>query len=148
MIAVLLIHIAATLFMTGLIWFVQVNHYPLFASVGQEGFAAYERLHQRRTTWVVAPVMLAELVSGLALLLRPPAGVPPGVVVAGAVLLALIWLSTAALQVPQHRRLERGFDVAAHHALCRTNWIRTAAWTVRCLLVLWMAGRVMREVAA
>ena len=33
----LLLHAAATLFMTGLIWFVQVVHYPLFARVGEDG---------------------------------------------------------------------------------------------------------------
>lgn len=46
MIAALLItHAAATLWMTGLIWFVQVVHYPLFALVGSTGFAAYESAH-------------------------------------------------------------------------------------------------------
>jgi hypothetical protein len=57
---VLLIHALVTWFMTGLIWFVQVVHYPLMAAVGSPGFAAYEAAHSRRTTWVVAPVMLAE----------------------------------------------------------------------------------------
>ena len=30
----LLVHAASTLFMAGVIWFVQVVHYPLMASVG------------------------------------------------------------------------------------------------------------------
>ncbi|MCK6525129.1 hypothetical protein L6R49_27300, partial [Myxococcota bacterium] len=30
----LLIHAAATWFMVGLIWFVQIVHYPLFSAVG------------------------------------------------------------------------------------------------------------------
>lgn len=36
-----LCQIAATLAMTGLIWFVQVVHNPLFARVGGEGWVAY-----------------------------------------------------------------------------------------------------------
>ena len=55
----LLIHAGATLYMTGLIWFVQVVHYPLMARVGEDGFAEYEKHHQRLTTWVVAPPMAA-----------------------------------------------------------------------------------------
>ena len=38
-----IVHVLATWFMTGVIWFVQVVHYPLMARVGAEGFAAYER---------------------------------------------------------------------------------------------------------
>ena len=37
---VLLTHLAATLYMVGVIWFVQVVHYPLFARAGAEGFAS------------------------------------------------------------------------------------------------------------
>lgn len=56
-------HLAATLFMVGAVWFVQVVHYPLMA--GQP--PAYAREHGRRTGWVLGPVMVAEL--GTAVLL-------------------------------------------------------------------------------
>jgi hypothetical protein len=41
------VHLAATAAMVGLIWFVQVVHYPLFASVGADEFVAYENAHTR-----------------------------------------------------------------------------------------------------
>lgn len=56
----LLAHAAATWAMVGLIWFVQVVHYPLFAAVDAAESPVYARLHQRRTTWVVGPPMLVE----------------------------------------------------------------------------------------
>jgi hypothetical protein len=74
--SILLLHAAATLSMTGLIWFVQVVHYPLMARVGRVGFADYEAAHTRRTTWVVAPPMLIEGFTAVVLLLRPPPGIP------------------------------------------------------------------------
>jgi len=135
----LLVHVAATLFMTGLVWFVQVVHYPLFARVGREGFPGYERQHSARTTWVVAPVMLIELAAAMALLAAP--GVPRWMSGTGAGLLAVVWLSTFFLQVPRHDELARGFDPAAHARLVRTNWIRTAAWTARGVLSLAMVSR-------
>ena len=49
----------------------------------------------------------------------------------------MIWISTATLQVPQHRRLERGFDPSAHRTLVLTNWVRVVAWSLRALLVLY-----------
>ena len=67
----------------------------------------------------------------------------PTVVVAGLVLLTIIWASTLALQVPRHSRLQRGFHTASHRALVRSNWIRTAAWSARSLLVLAMVAAAM-----
>ena len=37
----LLVSLATTIFMTGLIWFVQVVHYAMFANVGLDPFTAY-----------------------------------------------------------------------------------------------------------
>lgn len=62
---IFIVHLAATLSMVGLIWFVQIVHYPLFAYVGAEKFIAYEAAHARLTTWVVAPPMLTEALTAL-----------------------------------------------------------------------------------
>ncbi len=56
---VLLVHAAATLFMTGVIWFVHVVHYPLFAGVGPELFPRYQAANTRRTGYVVMPPITA-----------------------------------------------------------------------------------------
>ena len=45
---ILLLHTLSTLSMLGLIWFVQIVHYPLMARVGRVRFHAYETDHQRR----------------------------------------------------------------------------------------------------
>jgi len=123
-----LVHAAATWGLVGLIWFIQVVHYPLFARVGGDGFARYEQQHARRTAHVVVPLMLTELACAALLLLRAPGD---AAVVAGAALLAVVWLSTFLLQVPRHRELAGGFDARAHRRLVTTNWIRTSAWSVR-----------------
>lgn len=130
-------HTGATLFMTGLIWFVQVVHYPLFAEVGRGGFVAYGRSHTGLTTLVVGPPMLVELICAVLLLWRRPASWPVWAAWLGLALLAAIWTSTAFLQVPRHGELSAGFTEGAHRALVTTNWIRTLAWTVRGALVLY-----------
>ena len=73
---VLLAHLAVTLFMVGVIWFVQVVHYPLFAKVGSERFVLYSKAHSRLTTYVVGPPMLVEAATALLLVFRRPEGVP------------------------------------------------------------------------
>lgn len=141
---VLLAHLAATLFMTGVIWFVQVVHYPLFARVGGTDYAAYADAHSRLTAWVVAPPMLLELATGALLVLRRPEHVAAAPVFAGFLLIVVIWLSTFLLQVPQHNILGAGFDDAAHRTLVTTNWVRTAAWTLRSLIVVWIVAEAVK----
>jgi len=133
---ILLAHAFATLAMVGLIWFVQVVHYPLFARVGSESYTAYQTAHMRRTSFVVGPLMLTELAAALLIVLGDWA--PRPIAIAGLVLLAIAWLSTFFLQVPRHAKLERGFDPRAAASLVATNWIRTVAWTARGVLSLTM----------
>lgn len=148
--AVLLVHAATTWAMVGLIWFVQVVHYPLFDGVGADGFVSFQQRHMRQTTWVVVPLMFAELGTALALLGWSPQGVGSAEVWFGLLLLFVVWVSTFALQVPRHAKLCRGFARDAHRGLVLTNWLRTAAWTARGVLVLfmlWQAGATARGVA-
>ncbi len=141
--ALLLVHLAATLFMTGLIWFVQLVHYPLFPGVGIPGWTAYAAAHARRTRWVVGPPMLVEAITALLLVLRRPPAVSTSWAWIGLGLLAVVWLSTAFVQVPRHRLLAGGFDADAARALVATNWLRTLAWTARAALALAMVARGM-----
>lgn len=130
------VHAGATLFMAGLIWFVQVVHYPLFARVGPDAFQRYERGHQALTTRVVGPAMLVELVTALWLLFLPELAGVRALASIGLALLVVNWLSTAILQVPCHRRLEGGFDERAAARLTATNWLRTLCWSARGVIAL------------
>ena len=140
-----LLHLAATLYMTGLIWFVQLVHYPLFSKVGPEGFAAYERLHQRWTAWAVMPVMLIEAITAWILIYARPAAIPDWSAWTGLGLLVVVWAVTLLCSVPQHKVLVKGFDERAHNLLVSTNWIRTMGWTLRSALLIWMAARMYQE---
>jgi uncharacterized membrane protein len=137
----LLANCAATWFLTGLIWFVQVVHYPLFERVGRDGYGQYQAAHQRLTTRVVAPPMLVELATSAMLAWNPPARLPATWLWVGFALVLVIWLSTAWLQVPQHNLLGSGFHSAAWKRLVFTNWLRTGAWSLRALLMMWLLTR-------
>ena len=140
---VLLVHVGATLFMVGLIWFVQIVHYPLFGRVGREGFAEYSVAHSHLTGLVVGPPMVVEAGTTVALVVRTPHGVPSWMPLLGLVLLAAVWLSTAFLQSPQHTVLGKGFAAASHRFLVASNWVRTVCWTGRGILVLLMTAALL-----
>ncbi len=134
----LLLHLASTFYMVGVIWFVQVVHYPLFAEVGTPNFPRYESLHVRLTTYVVMPAMLVEVATAILLFWQSPTGVSHWLLWVGLALLVVIWGSTFLFQVPQHETLASGFDSSAQGFLVLSNWIRTVAWSIRGGLVLWM----------
>lgn len=140
---VLAIHTLATLMMVGVIWFVQLVHYPLFVRVGERDFVRFEREHTRRTTWVVAPLMIGEAACAIGLVLLFWSSPHRVLLLTGLFLLGIIWASTACIQVPCHRRLDKGFDVSAIRRLVWTNWIRTTAWTARGILAVFVM-QVMR----
>ena len=140
---VFLVHLAATWALVGLIWFVQVVHYPLFGHVGRAAFAAYEEQHTRRTGWVVGVLMPVEAITALWLVFRPPAEVGAAWFLLGLVLVGALWLTTLVVHVPIHRQLSRGFDTYLGHRLVWTNWIRTFLWTARGLLILFIGSRLL-----
>ncbi|MFK7790707.1 MAG: hypothetical protein AB8C95_14595 [Phycisphaeraceae bacterium] len=136
--ALLLIHAAATLYMAGLIWFVQLVHYPLMAKVGEQHYTTYQQLHERKTTWAVAPAMFIELGCAIYLVIQTPQGIGPWIAWLGLAFAIALWLSTAFIQVPCHKQLSQGFNVTAHRKLVNTNWLRTALWSARSAIALMM----------
>lgn len=130
---ILFINLFSSVFMTGLIWFVQLVHYPSFAFAG-EPFSEFHRHHSFFTGVIVMPVMLTELLTS-GWLWTKSAGwldIPS----TGFYLVMLIWICTAVLQVPLHRKLSKGKDPQLIKRLIQTNWIRTFLWTIKAILTL------------
>lgn len=145
--AVLLLNAACTFALVGLIWVVQLVHYPAFDSVDRGRFIAFEKMHRRRITFIVAPLMLGEGLSSILLLAWRPQGIPFAAAVLGVVLAAAMWISTVLVQAPCHARLAAGYDREIVRRLIVTNMFRTAGWSLRGILLLWMMRAAWLRVA-
>ena len=130
--------------MFGVIWMVQVVHYPLMRFVSDSQFALFEAAHRTRISWVVGPLMLIEGVCVLAFLFAPPAGLLWWLPWAGAAAEAIAIGTTVFVSAPLHERLNAHLDPATLDRLIATNWIRTVAWTVRAGLAIAMLVAVLR----
>ncbi|MGF1668555.1 MAG: hypothetical protein ACFCVC_20015 [Acidimicrobiia bacterium] len=131
----LIIHLAFTLVMVGFIWTIQLVQYPIMARVPAEGFIAFERAHQRRVVGFLALFGVAEVVTA-GWLFVAPGGLPRLPLGVAGALLAVIWVSTGLFFAPLHGRLAQGFDASLHRRLVAANWLRTALWTARGVVVL------------
>lgn len=125
--------------MTGVIWVIQLVHYPIFDAVDRgtddDRWRSFGDRHRRSISYVVGPFMLAEGVTGIWLVADPPGDLSVVLPLAAGALMALAYGTTAFVSVPLHERLTASFDHDTHRRLVSTNWVRTFAWTTRAIVV-------------
>ena len=141
---IFIFNLASTLYLTGVIWLVQLVQYPFFSRVGAENFQQYHAAHTFWITPVVAPAMILELITAIFLIIYPPENIDIKLLWLGLILAVTVWLSTFFLQVPMHEKLANGFDAEAHRFLINSNWVRTIAWTLRSGLVCYFLWKIIR----
>ena len=128
---ILISHIVCCFLMTGVIWVIQLVHYPSFKYIDEGQFADFAKFHAARISLIVLPLMLVEIISALYLLDQHSWGIYnlSGVV--------LIWISTFLLSVPCHNKLQKGKDNSLINRLVITNWPRTFLWSMRSVFFTW-----------
>lgn len=132
---IFLINNFCTFFMTGLIWYVQLVHYPSFRFLNEENFAKFHKHHSMRTGIIVMPVMSIELsTSGVLAWMEGWLTLNTF----GFYLVLLIWISTFFLSVPKHNALKHGKVDSLIDGLVNTNWFRTMLWSIKSGLSLWV----------
>ena len=135
--------LATTLMLTGLIWVIQLVHYPSFRFIDESRFADFHRFHTLSISLIVIPLMLTELVTGSCrfLICMDQSIADPFILwgerVAFVALLG-VWGSTFFIQVPLHERLALSRDPQLIEALVQSNWIRTGLWSLRAGLLYFL----------
>ncbi len=130
---IFLINCFTSFFMTGLIWYVQLVHYPSFRFVNHMQFSQFHAFHSMRTGYIVMPVMTTELITSGTLWY---AGGWFSLNTIGFYLVVAIWAATFLLSVPLHALLKENRSEAAIERLISTNWIRTVLWTLKSALAV------------
>lgn len=125
-----LVQLVASWMVVGIMWFLQVVHYPLYRKI-KEGFVEYERAHIRRAALLIGPIMLIEAITAILLIGVSTEGTLTKLAGANLILLILIWLSTFLFQVNQHQKLSIRFSQKILQGLIHCNWIRTLLWTAK-----------------
>ena len=129
----LVIHLIATSIMVGVIWVIQLVHYPSFHFIELKQYTTFQRFHMSRISYVVIPAMLTELFTLIFLIIFMDK-IDTLVTVSG-LLLIIIWLMTAVFFSGVHQKLTLGYDKSVVNSLVKLNWGRTLLWTLRLLLI-------------
>ncbi len=137
---VVAVHALSTWFMVGMIWTIQIVHYPLFAFVGSETYEDFQAKHVEVIGLLLVVPWLVEGLSALVLLVCL-SGSLRKLAVVGAVLMASIMALSAFVSAPAHGDLASGFNAEVHNDLMFGNLIRSILWTARgCIAaaILWI----------
>lgn len=115
-----------------LIWLIQLLHYPSFHFFDPRSFSTAMAFHQARISLVVVPLMLGELALTSWVTYQSPSSSNLAIFAC----VAGVWISTFVLQVPLHHQLV-AYTPETINRLVLTNWIRTALWTIKLVIVLY-----------
>ena len=131
----LLINFTLTAILCGLIWTIQLVHYPSFFDVGESEYNNYQQNHMRNISLLVIPLMLLELGFGIYLQIEHLNHDINTLIYAATFLLLFIWGVTFFISSPLHGKLlGLGYNYENIDRLVRTNWLRTIAWTGRLII--------------
>ena len=127
-----LVHLATSWALFGLIWTIQLSHYPAFRFINEKDFSTFHQYHTSSIVMIVMPLMLLEL----------------GMVgwqayqtswnwiwVIPLLLVVAIWASTFFVQIPLHHQLESGKEIKIIDQLVKTNWLRTILWSLKAIWI-------------
>jgi hypothetical protein len=121
--------------MTGLIWTIQILHYPTFKYISESQFQDFHNFHTKNITFIVLPVMAFELFTGIALAVLFP---DSHLLWINLFCLLLIWIGTFFVSVPVHGLLAKGWNARAIERLILTNWVRTSLWSFRLFVLFYL----------
>jgi len=134
--ALFLTNIVSTLFLTGLIWVVQLVHYPSFQFWGSR-MAEAHAFHSIRISIIVVPIMILELASSFALSMSE---VPyKGWHIMGLVCVLLIWAITFFFIVPVHNVIPFvELPEQSIEKLVSLNTWRTVLWSLKSIIGIYL----------
>ena len=140
---IFLLNLVISFIAVGLIWTIQLVHYPSMKYISKDRFPEYHNFHSIRISILAIPLMFAELVTSVILLYQNINNAIQTIFLVNLILVLLIWLSTFLIQVPLHNALSKEKNKEKLSKLIFSNWIRTILWTARSILMILFLAFVM-----
>ena len=128
------IHFLSTSLMVGIIWVIQLLHYPTFHFIKQSDYVEFQHFHMQRISFIVVPVMIIEILSGFMLVYY----FRSNLFILCLTILLVIWLITFVFFTKLHQSLLGGYDKIIVNKLVQINWSRTVLWSLRLIILIYI----------
>ena len=127
-------HFLSTSLMVGIIWVIQLLHYPTFHFIKESDYVEFQHFHMQRISFIVVPVMIIELLSGFMLVYY----FRSNLLILCLIILLFIWLITFVFFTKLHQSLLDGYDKKIVDKLVKINWSRTVLWSLRLIILIYI----------
>ena len=128
------VHFLSTSLMVGIIWVIQLLHYPAFNFIKESDYVEFQHFHMQRISFIVVPVMILELFSAFMLVYY----VRSNLLILCLIILLFIWLITFVFFTKMHQLLLVGYDKIIVDKLVQINWSRTVLWSLRLIILIYI----------
>ena len=128
------IHFLSTSLMVGIIWVIQLLHYPTFHFIKESDYVEFQHFHMQRISFIVVPVMIIELLSGFMLVYY----LRSNLLTICLIILLFIWLITFVFFTKLHQSLLDGYNKTIVDKLVKINWSRTILWSLRLIILIYI----------
>ena len=128
------VHFLSTSLMVGIIWVIQLLHYPAFNFIKESDYVEFQHFHMQRISFIVVPVMILELFSAFMLVYY----VRSNLLILCLIILLFIWLITFVFFTKLHQSLLGGYDKIIVDKLVQINWSRTVLWSLRLIILIYI----------
>ena len=126
------ISLFTNLIMVGVSLITQFVTYPSFKLIKSSIFSEFHKSYTNKMVFIVAPVMILELISSLLLVTFDMNDNNTGIVLL--ITLMLIWFLTFFTIVPIHNKLSVNYNKDLNQKLIKYNGLRTILWIIKLIL--------------
>ncbi len=128
------IQIVCNSYLVSLVFMTQFITYPTFLHIDKDKFSEYHRKYVNNISFIVAPVMLIELLTLFLIAYFSK----DFLIIKSLILLLVIWLTTFFIMIPSHNRISKSFNKKEIISLINYNWVRTILWSFKLLLIIFL----------
>ena len=132
---VFMFHFISTSIMVGVIWIIQLVHYPTFLFIDKQKYFNFQKFHMSKVSYIVMPAMTVELFSGIYILLYSENLIENNLFLLAFSFLVLNWVITGLVFVKIHNSLLIEYNMQTILLLVKLNWIRTTLWSLRLIFL-------------
>ena len=120
--------------MVGVSLITQFVTYPSFKLIKSSSFSEFHKSYTNKMLFIVAPVMILELISSLFLVIFYVSD--NNTEIGLLITLMLIWFLTFFIIVPIHNKLTLNYNKDLNQKLIKYNGLRTIIWIIKLMLFI------------
>jgi len=132
----LLFNLISTLLIAGILWFVQLVHYPLFNEIPAKNMVNYGYYHMQKISGIINLLFIVDFITIVFLLLLVNSDLSATLMVINISIFLFIVFLTRITFLPIHQQLSKNPNSTLIAKLINLNWIRTLVWSLKVIFLL------------